>query len=151
MRGPLIAIHPGSGSSRKNWPIENWLAITSRLLDAESRYRFILIGGEADEAQLAAFESAWRGAPLLVARALLLPQLAAVIERCQLFLGHDSGISHLAAAVGAPTLLLFGPTDPAVWAPANSRVAVIEAPESDLLRLEVESVAHAVLRHLTPS
>lgn len=151
--GPLLAIHPGSGSQRKNWPVEKWLTLTARLLEAEAKSRcgLVLIGGEADEAQLADFERAWRGARPLVARDLPLPQLAAVIERCQLFLGHDSGISHLAAAVGARSLLLFGPTDAAVWAPANSRVTIIEAPESDLVRLEVETVADAALRQLTNS
>jgi heptosyltransferase-3 len=145
---PLIAVHPGSGSSRKNWPAEKWLPVAATLLDTVPNARVVLVGGEADEEQLATFEDGWRGPPLVVARDLPLPQLAAVAERCELFLGHDSGISHLAAAVGAPSLLLFGPTDAAVWGPANSGVTILEAPGGDLARVEVDTVIYAALRRL---
>jgi len=57
-----------------------------------------------------------------------------------IFLGHDSGISHLAAAAGANCILLFGPTDPAVWAPQNDNARVIRAPDGDLRRLDVDLV-----------
>lgn len=135
---PLIALHPGSGSPRKNWPLENWLALGRWLAGHASRPRLLLIGGEADEERIAALAHALPEA--LVARHLPLPQLAALLGRCRLFLGHDSGISHLAAAVGARCVLLFGPTDPAVWAPANAGVQVIEAPACDLAHLRVEDV-----------
>ncbi|HEX8078467.1 MAG TPA: glycosyltransferase family 9 protein, partial [Chthoniobacterales bacterium] len=62
----------------------------------------------------------------------------------QFFIGHDSGISHLAAAAGAGCLLLFGPTDPAIWAPANENVTVLRAPERNLALLDVDTVAAAV-------
>jgi heptosyltransferase-2 len=125
---PLIAIHPGSGSSRKNWPIEKWIGTARALAHLEPRPEFLWVGGEADEAALGALHAGLGGEALRVARHLPLPHLAAVLARCRLFLGHDSGISHLAAAVGTPCVLLFGPTDPAVWAPAHGHVAVIEAP-----------------------
>ena len=79
-----------------------------------------------------------------MARDLELPKLAAFLERCALFLGHDSGISHLAAAVGTRCLLLFGPTDPAIWAPANPAVKVIQAPDADLNSLPVAAVSEAL-------
>ena len=69
-----------------------------------------------------------------------LPALAAVFERCAFYVGHDTGISHLAAAAGAECLLLFGPTDPAVWAPANPDVNVLRAPDGLLHNLSVEDV-----------
>jgi heptosyltransferase-2 len=84
-----------------------------------------------------------------VARHLPLPQLAAVLERCRLFLGHDSGISHLAAATGAPCLLLFGPTDPAVWAPPNPGVHVLTGRDDDLALLELEMVVAEARRMLS--
>ncbi len=65
---------------------------------------------------------------IAIAENLALPKLAAVLERSALFIGHDSGISHIAAAVGTRCLLLFGPSDPAVWAPANAGVHVLRAP-----------------------
>ncbi len=143
---PLIALHPGSGSARKNWPLENWRALGDWLLARQPQPRLLLIGGEADHAQIDALTSAWRDAPLLVARDLPLPHLAALLARCRLFLGHDSGISHLAAAAGARCLLLFGPTDPAIWAPANSHVSILPASDGDLASLPLAAVQAEVAR-----
>ena len=140
--GRPIAIHPGSGSSKKNWPVERWRELGSRLLADGAE--LILIGGEADGAQLAALGEAWRGLPIHEARDLPLPILAAVLERCALFVGHDSGISHLAAAVGTRCVLLFGATDPAIWAPANAGVTVLEAPGGALRGLEVATVVSVI-------
>jgi heptosyltransferase-2 len=144
VRGRLVAIHPGSGSAKKNWPVERWRELGSRLLAGGAE--LLLIGGEADGAQLATLGAAWRGAPVHEARDLPLPHLAAVLARCALFVGHDSGISHLAGAVGTHCVLLFGPTDPAVWAPANPGVTVLEAPRADLAQIAVAAVEEAILR-----
>ena len=65
---------------------------------------------------------------------LPLPHLAAVLED-SLFVGHDSGISHIAAAVGAQCILLFGPTDPAIWAPANENETVLRARRAENLAI----------------
>lgn len=143
---PLVAIHPGSGSPRKNWPVEKWIELGLALLERE--LQLLIVGGEADEERIALLCETWRDRPILVARHLPLPQLAAILARSRVFVGHDSGISHLAAAAGAKCVLLFGPTDPAVWAPANPGVQVIEAPHSDLSRLEVETVVAEVSRLL---
>jgi heptosyltransferase-2 len=145
---PTIAVHPGSGSPRKNWPLESWTAFGRWLATLPEKPRILLIGGEADAAQFAALPAAWSGLDLLVVRDLPLPHLAAVLERCRLFVGHDSGISHLAAAVGTPCGLLFGPTDPAVWAPANTGVRIVLAPEGDLAQLPLETVRSAVAEAL---
>ena len=59
------------------------------------------------------------------AQNLPLPHLAALLARCQVVVGHDSGITHLAAAVGTTTLALFGPTDPLVWGPHSRRACVL--------------------------
>lgn len=142
VRGELVAIHPGSGSPKKNWPLDRWRELGSRLLGRGAE--LLLVGGEADAAQFATLRDAWRGLRIREARDLPLPHLAAILERCSLFLGHDSGISHLAAAVGTRCVLLFGPTDPAIWAPANPNVTVLEAPDGDLARLGVTSVATAL-------
>ncbi len=146
---PLIALHPSSGSARKNWPLENWRALGAWLLARQPTPRLLLIGGEADHAQLDALTAAWHGAPVRLARDLPLPHLAALLARCRLFLGHDSGISHLAAAAGAPSLLLFGPTDPSVWAPANPHVSILTAPGGDLTALSLATLQAAVARLLS--
>lgn len=141
---PVIAIHPGSGSPRKNWPAENWAAVAKWVQRQVPRSRVLLVGGEADAAQLATVQAALGHAEVLVAEHLPLPTLAAVLERCRLFLGHDSGISHIAAAVETPCVLLFGPTDPAVWAPQNAGVKVVIADSGDLRQISVEMVQAAV-------
>ena len=134
-----IAIHPGSGSTRKNWPVTAWAELGIRLLAETPERRIVLVGGEADRASLQILRDAW-GARALVAQDLTLPHLAAVLEKCAAFLGHDSGISHLAAAVGTRCLLLFGPTDPTVWAPANPQISVLRAPDGDLAKLDADCV-----------
>ncbi|MEI9894123.1 MAG: glycosyltransferase family 9 protein [Chthoniobacter sp.] len=110
--GPVIALHPGSGSPRKNWPATHWAALARWLREYAPESRLLLVGGEADAASLATVQAAIPGQNVLSAEHLPLPLLAAVLERCRLFLGHDSGISHLAAAVDTPCLLLFGPDRP---------------------------------------
>lgn len=141
---PVIAIHPGSGSPRKNWPAENWVTIAKNLRTHVPQARVLLIGGEADAAPLATVQRALDGTPVLLAQNLPLPLLAAVLERCRLFLGHDTGISHLAASVETPCVLLFGPTDPAIWAPANEGVKILTAPDGLLVRLSPAVVEEAV-------
>jgi heptosyltransferase-2 len=138
---PFLALHPGSGSVRKNWPLERWRELISALLASDRR--LLMVGGEADSATLAALEAAFPDR-LTFARDLALPQLAAVLARCATFVGHDSGISHLAAAVGVPCRLLFGPTDAQVWAPVNRQVQVIEAPAGDVAKIHVEQVGAAL-------
>ncbi len=139
MGGAFIALHPGSGSERKNWMPERWATVVEGLLEKYPGLGLLLIGGEADERPVAAV-LARVGSRAQVARHLPLPHLAAVLQQCQLFLGHDTGIAHLAGASGAPCLLLFGPTDPAVWAPRNTHVHVLEAPCGDFARLSVDRV-----------
>lgn len=147
---PLVAIHPGSGGERKNWLPEGWAEIGRFLLDgpAAARPRLLLVGGESDGKTLRTLRAAWQSCAdkndLLVAENLPLPQLGALLARCRLFLGHDSGISHLAAAVGTPCVLLFGPTDPEVWAPPHRTVEVIRAPDGTLSTLGIETVRETV-------
>ncbi len=79
------------------------------------------------------------------AKNLPLPQLAGVVER-SIFIGHDSGISHLAAAAGANCILLFGPTNPDVWAPKNNNVQVLQAPNGSISDLKIEQVEAALAK-----
>ncbi len=144
---PFVAIHPGSGSARKNWPVERWQAVAAHLTERDPAVQVLLVGGEADGPQMDALSAAL-GARVRIVRDMALPHLGAVLGRAQVFLGHDSGISHLAAAAGAPCLLLFGPTEPALWAPANPGVQVLEAPGKDLESLAVATVIGALDRLL---
>ena len=103
-----------------------------------------MVGGEADEAALDFLERAWAGKRVRRAKGLSLPLLAAVLAECGRYAGHDSGVSHVAAAAGARCLLLFGPTDPKVWAPSNQGVRVLRAPSGEWSALEEATVWEGV-------
>ena len=137
-----IAIHPGSGSAAKNWPHERWQELLARL-DAP----ILLVLGEAERErwtdQLLAQSPSPHRHRREVADRLPLPALAAALRQCRLFLGHDSGVSHLAAAVGRPCVLLFGPTDPAMWAPPSPYVRVIRR-GATLNHISVQDVLDAL-------
>jgi heptosyltransferase-2 len=158
----IIAIHPGSGSEKKNWPVQHWIALGNALLDEKrstsadfsaaefpggrsgERRSLIVISGEADESQNLRLRSIWgNNSAVRFATSLPLTHLVAILEHAA-FIGHDSGIAHLAAAAGAKCVLLFGPTDPAVWAPGNENVNVLQAPEGDLSKLSFEAVCDAL-------
>jgi len=139
-REPFWVIHPGSGSARKNWPVRHWLELAD-WLEKRTAQPLVIVGGESDQATLGAFAPTSRR---IILDSLPLPHLAAALERSAGFFGHDSGISHLAAATEARCLLLFGPTNPAVWAPKNAGVTVLRS--EDLSQLEPPVVQEAAER-----
>src|SRR5262249_62017806 len=85
----------------------------------------VMVTGPAEAGMVAGLAAASGLPEGRVARDHSLRQLAALFERATVFVGNDSGLSHLAAVVGCPSLVLFGPTDPAVWAPTGARVCVV--------------------------
>ena len=135
---PIVVFHPGSGSDRKNWPLQSWIALGDYFLK-NSTGSVVIVAGEADAAQIRELKSVWQIQRVRFAQNLSLTNLAALLENT-IFVGHDSGISHLAAAAGAKCILLFGPTDPAVWAPLNDNARAIRAPNGDLRQLDVDLV-----------
>ncbi len=144
MPRPILAIHPGSGSETKNWPIENWIEFGNVVLDSDKfRGSLIIVSGEADQGRSNELETIWRNDRVQFARNLPLPVLAALLGHA-IFVGHDSGISHLAAAVGAKCILLFGPTNPEVWAPMNENVEVIRGLNGDMREIGCEDVIEAI-------
>jgi len=153
LQQPIVAIHPGSGSKEKNWPLENWIALfsgTGGFPDAEGKHgrlgkfhSLVVISGEADKSLTEQLEREWKDRDVRFAKNLPLPHLAAVLER-SIFIGHDSGISHLAAAAGANCVLLFGPTDPNVWAPRNKNVQILSAQSGKLSDLKIRPVQTAI-------
>ncbi|MBP8128553.1 MAG: glycosyltransferase family 9 protein [Candidatus Hydrogenedentes bacterium] len=117
--GQDVVIHPGSGSPNKNWPRERFQQLSESLTAQGRRVAWCL--GPAEEA-LAPPEQcpSLRGLPLV--------ELARVLAGARLYVGNDSGITHLAAAAGCPTIAIFGPTDPRVWAPRGEHVRVLQGP-----------------------
>ena len=120
LKGPWhgrMVIHPYSGSVRKNWPYERWVELSRRMPVEWAQDRFEDLG-----------------------------ELAAWIAGASVFVGNDSGITHLAAAVGTPVVALFGATNPLVWSPRGDKVRVIE--RGQMGDIGVEDVLHAVREFL---
>ncbi|HEY7348048.1 MAG TPA: glycosyltransferase family 9 protein [Ktedonobacterales bacterium] len=122
---PTLVIHPGSGGRDKCWPSDRFAALAGRFIAAG--WRALVIEGPADAAPASAALAALPAGRAQRVGGLALPQLAALLARAALYVGNDSGVSHLSALLGAPTLALFGPTDPAIWSPRGPRARVVWA------------------------
>jgi len=130
----FVVIHPFSGSPMKNWPLERYKQLAGTLADI-CLVRWCAGPGEV-------LENAVRIEDLY--------ELACWLACARLYIGNDSGITHLAAAAGTPVLCLFGPTDPSVWGPRGRSVRIISAgpPGSAIDNLKLEVVLSAVLEML---
>ena len=127
--GPFWALHPGAGKLQNLWPADRFAAVARRA--AASGRSVLVLHGPADGVALtslrAGLADSIESAPVVIAPPLSVGTGAAVLERCERFLCNDTGIMHVAGAVGAPTLALFGPTEPALWKPPSPRVVALRA------------------------
>ncbi len=123
-----VVIHPFSGSRRKNWPLEYFRQLATAL-----RYPVEWTAGPEEELAGAT-------------RFVDLADLGAWIGGARLYIGNDSGMTHLAAAMGVRTLALFGPTAPETWAPRGENVTVLHSNPID--QLEIEAVLKVANRLL---
>jgi heptosyltransferase-3 len=137
-----LALHPGSGSERKNWPESQWKVFLTRLVDA-TELRLLLVGGEAEGERLQRLAANLPAARVSLAQSLPLAGLARQLRGCLAFVGHDSGISHLAAAVGLPGVLLWGASVEEIWRPPSQRMLILRSPDG-LENLEVSRVLDAL-------
>lgn len=126
-RPSQLALHPGSGSERKNWPETHWADLLQRLIQ-ETQFQLLLVGGEAEGETLQHLAAALPPTRVRVAQSLPLVELARRLASCAGFIGHDSGISHLAAALGLPGLVLWANTVEAVWRPPSEKVKIVRDP-----------------------
>jgi heptosyltransferase-3 len=126
--GPWVVAAPGSGHPCKNWPLAHYYEVT-RALAWECRAQVAWLAGPAEREMLPYLQALAVSQGQRLWANLRLAQVAGLLSRSDLYLGGDSGITHLAAAVSRGAVLaLFGPTDPAIWAPWGSRVTVLTAP-----------------------
>jgi heptosyltransferase III len=122
--GRWLAAHPGSGSEKKNWPEAKWLELLTHLMQATT-LKLLLVGGEAERERLARLEAALPRTRIKVMQSAPLPEVAQWLASCVGFIGHDSGISHLAAAVGLPSLILWGDTEETIWRPRGRNMTIL--------------------------
>ncbi len=126
-----IAIHPGSGgySLARRWDADNFALVADQLVEAYNAE--ILLVGTAND-NTAAVKAAMRHPARDLTGQTTLPELAAVLQSCDLFIGADSGVLHVAAAAGTPIVTIFGPSNAAAWhpwTPDGQSIVVRSAPE----------------------
>lgn len=121
-----IAIHPGSGSPQKNWPPVHFGELCQRLHQTVAA-PIIVVAGPSEEEIARLIVEMLPAQTVRVLQNLPLASVAETLRTCQLYIGNDSGLSHLAAAIGIPTVVLFGPSNPVVWRPLGKHVSVINA------------------------
>jgi heptosyltransferase-2 len=136
--GSSIALHPGSGSERKNWPEANWGRLLEQLAVCSER-KLLLVGGEAEGERLQRLARRVPPERLECAFQRPLPELATRLAECSCLVGHDSGISHLAAALGLEVFALWGETSETIWRPRGPGVRIVRSPRG-LASLAVEDV-----------
>ncbi len=147
---PLILMHPGAGKIVNLWPTERFAAVAAHFVRAGRRV--LVLQGPADAHVMEAFRqemcgllpndlhSAWTELPPVTVGVC-----AALLERADRFLCNDTGLMHVAGAVGAPTLALFGPTDPASWAPRHHALRPLRHESGELQALDIDQVLQAFL------
>jgi ADP-heptose:LPS heptosyltransferase len=145
---PIIGLGPTANWEPKVWPADRFAALFHALRNGPLRGAVpaIFAGpGEAERAMAAPLLAALPDAIDLVGQ-LSLPEVAACLARCALFVGNDSGLMHLAAAAGAPTLGLFGPTSMQEYAPAGLRASAVLSASNRMQDLSVETAVSAAVR-----
>jgi ADP-heptose:LPS heptosyltransferase len=179
----MVVLHPGSGSSLKNWPLARYMALARRLQETGTAEPLFIVGeaevgmaaqlGAAPERERTAVRRARRmgtsgaaGATLCrsdacphasgrmtdiagwltdrfaVASGLTLAEVAEMLSAASAYAGNDSGITHLAAALGVPTVAVFGPTDATMWGPRGAHVRCVVAQDRSVQGLHAIEVAH---------
>ena len=138
----LVAINPGAGHPQKRWSVARFGALAERLA-TEAGARLLLLWGP-DEAHMAREISlALPGHSALLAPPTDLGELVALLKRCRLMIANDTGPLHLAAALGTPSLGLYGPTRAARNGPYGARCRGLQSPDGTMAGLEVEGVFEA--------
>lgn len=143
---PVLAIAPVAAAAQKTWPPERFVDLGRALLAGPcAGWRIALFGGPGDDVKARVLVEAFPDSVKVFAEADL-QTVAAALKRCRAFIGNDSGLSHLAAAVGLPVLALFGPSDPIRYAPWGDKSHFLQAPDRDIAGLTVAEVASAAAR-----
>jgi heptosyltransferase-3 len=146
-----VAIHPGSGGKKKCWPLEKYCELVARIA-GDFRPIFLFFSGPAEEQsvkkQIDRFSRSRQDVTHIADGSLR--TAASLLSRCSLYIGNDSGFSHLAAATGCRVLALFGPTNPAVWGPLGNVEIVSAGFPAPIDRIAVDTVFRVAASLLAP-
>jgi len=133
---PYAVIHPVAAISEKTWPAERFLAVAD-YLKRSFELNPVFIGGAGDNLSAFARWPTIPGAPIA--------EIQALIAGATLFVGNDSGPAHMAAAFGIPVVVIFGPSDPVVWAPWRTQAEVLAGPHG-ILSVDARQAIEALER-----
>jgi lipopolysaccharide heptosyltransferase I len=120
-KSPLIGLCPGARWDNKRWPAASYGELVRELTREWKPHRVVLIGGGREEIYLHAIAELSESAPVIMAGKLTLSGLIELLRRCSLFFGNDTGPTHIASALGVPTVEIFGPTNPVLTGPHASQ------------------------------
>lgn len=143
-------IHPGSGGTKKCWHIDNFYLLAEELIDEGESVIFLIGPAEQERFSRKIIDRLSVLAPLIYETSL--SRTLQLISCAGCFLGNDTGISHIAAASGLPTIVCFGPTSPAVYSPVGPKVKTFQLDDSDFTRPSgsaVEQISRAALKFLS--
>ena len=147
---PVIALAPTANWTPKVWPAERFVTLFQRLTETyiPGAVPAVIAGpGEAEASMAKPVLQALPSAIDLVGR-LILPEIAAFLSRAAVFVGNDSGLMHLSAAAGTPTIGLFGPTNAVEYGPAGLRRIVVTGSDSQMTGITVNAAIEAAGRLL---
>ncbi len=122
---PLVAIHPGSPIPLKRWAPERYAKLVDWLI-AQKRAEILFVGVKDEIPIITEIQRLTRAESINIAGKTTLTQLASILHTCNVFIGNDSGPMHLAAAVGIPTIGLYGPGDPTRFGPVGAKCQTIQ-------------------------
>jgi heptosyltransferase-2 len=123
---PAIAIHPNAEGGARAWPEAKWRNLALAVA-AKTSYRILLVGEESETRILQRVAHALPPDRATVLKGAPLIELGARLATCQAFIGHDAGVSHLAAAMGIPCVTVWGNSNPAIWTPRGGNVTVLKS------------------------
>jgi ADP-heptose:LPS heptosyltransferase len=139
---PYAVVHPFAATPAKTWPRGGFLAAARALRD-EHDLDVIFIGSATDDFQ--GFRDEFR-----TRAGANLREIMSLVSGASLFVGNDSGPAHIAAAYGVPCIVLFGPSDSAVWAPWRTEAEVLTSRGTEIGTIEVSEVLNAVAQLRVP-
>jgi heptosyltransferase-1 len=143
---PLVVLNPGAGRPAKRWSPDAFRRLGDELA-LRLGARVLLGWGPGEEALIDAIAAGLRTAPV-IPPATTIPELVALLRHATLVVGGDTGPIHIAAALGVPTVGLYGPTDPRRNGPCGPRMATVESPTGRMEGITVEAALAATERVL---
>lgn len=150
---PILAMGPAANWIGKVWPIERFTQTAAQLLDKDGPMaggRLLILGGPEDTRMVEELRMASaRGRTIDLTGKVDLLTAYACLKRARLFIGNDSGLMHIAAAAGAPTIGLFGPSDERRYGPWGDRAEAVRGPRGFDQFMAIDPDLSQAIRHMS--